>query len=118
MEAEDQEGPRPRPSRRQAEIARYVSIRCTDRLAGTGASVGSVADSYDDATAEAPNGTFKAELTETQGPRKDVEQVEQAIFQWITRYNEERLRSALDYVPPAEYEQDYRRSQEAVPQSA
>ncbi|WP_434100988.1 integrase core domain-containing protein [Streptomyces microflavus] len=36
-----------------------------------------------------------------QGPWKDVDQVERAIFQWITWYNEEWLHSALDYVPPA-----------------
>ncbi|WP_329138163.1 IS3 family transposase [Streptomyces sp. NBC_01476] len=100
--------------------SQYLSIRYTGRLAdiGASASVGSVADSYDNAMAEALNGTFKAELIEMQGPWKDVEQVERAIFQWITWYNEERLHSALDYVPPAEYEQDYWRSQEPVPQSA
>ncbi|MFB6784279.1 integrase core domain-containing protein, partial [Streptomyces sp. NPDC056352] len=51
--------------------------------------------------------TFKAELIEMQGPWTDVDQVERAIFQWITWYNEERLHSALDYVPPAEYEHDF-----------
>ncbi|MFI7139214.1 integrase core domain-containing protein [Streptomyces massasporeus] len=51
--------------------------------------------------AGALNGTLKAELIEMQGPRKDVEQVERALFQWITWYNEERLPSALDYVPSA-----------------
>ncbi|MGC9443001.1 integrase core domain-containing protein [Streptomyces sp. WG5] len=54
---------------------------------------------------EALNGTFKAELIEMRGPWKDVDQVEWAIFQWITWYNEERLHSTLDYVPPAEYEE-------------
>ncbi|WP_329171338.1 integrase core domain-containing protein [Streptomyces sp. NBC_01477] len=105
---------------RPVESSQYVSIRYTDRLAdiGAAASVGSVADSYDNAMAEALNGTFKAELIEMQGPWKDIDQVERTIFQWITWYNEERLHSALDYVPPAEYEQDYWRSQEPVPQSA
>jgi transposase InsO family protein len=100
--------------------SQYVSIRYTDRLAeiGAAASVGSVADSYDNAMAEALNGTFKAELIEMQGPWKDVDQVERAIFQWVTWYNEERLHSALDYVPPAEYERDWWRQQEATPQSA
>uniref|UniRef100_UPI003F68728C IS3 family transposase n=1 Tax=Streptomyces polyasparticus TaxID=2767826 RepID=UPI003F68728C len=100
--------------------SQYVSIRYTDRLAdiGASASVGSVADSYDNAMAEALNGTFKAELIEMQGPWKDVDQVERAIFQWITWYNEERLHSALDYVPSAEYERDFWQSQERVPQSA
>jgi transposase InsO family protein len=42
----------------------YLSIRYGQRLAEVGvtASVGSVADSYDNAMAEALNGTFKAEL--------------------------------------------------------
>ncbi|WTC18820.1 IS3 family transposase [Streptomyces cellulosae] len=100
--------------------SQYVSIRYTDRLAdfGASASVGSVADSYDNAMAEALNGTFKAELIEMQGPWNDVDQVERAIFQWVTWYNEERLHSALDYVPPAEYEEAFWRSQEQAPQSA
>ncbi|MFE7810466.1 integrase core domain-containing protein [Streptomyces sp. NPDC057433] len=95
-------------------------IRYTERLAdvGASASVGSVADSYDNTMAEAPNGTFKAELIEMQGPWRDFEQVERAIFQWVTWYNEERLHSALDYVPPAEYERDFQRSLEEEPQTA
>ncbi|MFD8766616.1 transposase [Streptomyces mirabilis] len=105
---------------RLVELAQYVSIRYTDRLAdiGASASVGSVADSYDNAMAEALNGTFKAELIEMQGPWKDPAQVERAIFQWVTWYNEERLHSALDYVPPAEYERDFWHRQEQTPQSA
>ncbi|WP_374109074.1 IS3 family transposase [Streptomyces sp. CC228A] len=100
--------------------SQYVSIRYTERLSeiGASASVGSVADSYDNAMAEALNGTFKAELIEMQGPWRDVDQVERAIFQWVAWYNEERLHSALDYVPPAEYERAWRRQQEATPQSA
>ncbi|MFI6357966.1 IS3 family transposase [Streptomyces sp. NPDC050743] len=100
--------------------SQYVSIRYTDRLAdiGASASVGSVADSYDNAMAEALNGTFKAELIEMQGPWTGFDQVERAIFQWVTWYNEERLHSALDYVPPAEYERDFWRSQERTPQAA
>jgi hypothetical protein len=49
---------------------------------------------------------------------RPYEEVERAIFQWITWCNEERLHSALDYVPPAEYEGVFWHSQEAVPQSA
>ena len=100
--------------------SQYASIRYTERLSeiGASASVGSVADSYDNAMAEALNGTFKAELIEMQGPWRDVDQVERAIFQWIAWYNEERLHSALGYVPPAEYERDWWRQQETTPQSA
>ncbi|GHC87999.1 hypothetical protein GCM10010349_74940 [Streptomyces flavofungini] len=81
--------------------SQYVSIRYTDRLADIGAcaSVGSVADSHDNAMAEALNGTFKAELTEMQGPWKDGDQAERAIFHWITWHSEEPLHPALDYVP-------------------
>ncbi|WP_443073597.1 integrase core domain-containing protein [Streptomyces sp. NBC_01429] len=53
-----------------------------------------------------------------QGPWRDVGQVERAIFQWVTWYNEERLHSALDYVPPAEYERDFWQSLGQAPQSA
>ncbi|OIJ68275.1 integrase core domain-containing protein [Streptomyces mangrovisoli] len=68
--------------------------------------------------AEALNGTFKAELIEMQGPWRDVDQVERAILPWIAWYSEERLHSALDYVPPAEYEDDFWQSREQAPQSA
>ncbi len=98
METPDQEGLRPDPPQRQGFAARYVSIRYTDRLAdiGASASVGSVADSYDNAMAEALNGTFKAELIEMQGPlegRRPSRAGDLPV--------EERLHSALDYIPPA-----------------
>jgi transposase InsO family protein len=100
--------------------SQYVSIRYTERLAeaGAAASVGSVADSYDNAMAEALNGTFKAELIERQGPWRDFDQVERAVFQWVGWYNAERLHSALGYVPPDEYEQDYWVNQRQPPQAA
>jgi transposase InsO family protein len=105
---------------RPVELAQYVSIRSTERWAevGASASVGSVADSYDNAMAEAVNGTFKAELIEHQGPWREFEQVERALFQWVASYNGERLHSALGYVPPDEYEQAYWAGLEPVPQTA
>jgi transposase InsO family protein len=42
-----------------------------------------------------------------QCPWKGVEQVERAVFQRITWRNEEHHRSALDHVPPAEYEEAF-----------
>ncbi len=52
--------------------SQYRSIRYTTRLSDVGImpSVGTVADSYDNAMAEALNGTFKAELIERCGPWK------------------------------------------------
>ncbi|MET7931825.1 IS3 family transposase [Streptomyces sp. NPDC005349] len=92
--------------------SQYVSIRHGDRLleAGATASVGSVADSYDNAMAEALNGSFQAELIEHQGPWRDADQVEHAVVQWVGWYNTERLHSALDYLPPEEFEATYYRS--------
>ncbi len=60
--------------------------------------------------AEALNGSFKAELIEHQGPWRDADQVERAIVQWVGWYNTERLHSALDYLPPEEFETAYYRS--------
>ncbi len=92
--------------------SQYVSIRYSERLmdVGAAASVGSVADSYDSAMTEALNGTFKAELIEHQGPWRDADQVERAVVQWVGWYNTERLHSALDYLPPEEFEAAYYRS--------
>ncbi|MFD7319465.1 IS3 family transposase [Streptomyces sp. NPDC059883] len=96
--------------------SQYVSIRYGERLieAGATASVGSVADSYDNAMAEALNGSFKAELIEHQGPWRDADQVERAVVQWVGWYNTERLHSALDYLPPEEFETQHYRSQAAT----
>ncbi len=94
--------------------SQYLSLRYSERLeaAGVAASVGSVADSYDNAMAEALNGTFKAELIEHAGPWATLRQVEQALVAWVGWYNNERLHSALGYVPPAEYEQAHAQQSE------
>ena len=86
--------------------SQYTSIRYTDRLetAGLAASIGTVGDSYDNAMAEALNGSFKAELIELQGPWRTRRELEIAIVKWIDWYNHRRLHSAIGDVPPAEHE--------------
>jgi putative transposase len=87
----------------------YLAIRYTERLEAAGAvgSVGSKGDSFDNALAETVNGLYKAELINRQGPWRSVEQVESETAAWVHWWNSQRLHTACDYVPPAEYEAAY-----------
>jgi transposase InsO family protein len=82
--------------------SQYLSIRYGQRLAQVGvtASVGSVADSYDNAMAEALNGTFKAELIDRR-TWPDQATVERAVLQWVGRYTTAgyTARSATSHPP-------------------
>jgi putative transposase len=93
----------------------YLSFRYASRLADLGvtASVGTVADSYDNAMAETLNGTFKAELIHRRTWRTR-DQVELAVVEWVHWYNHQRLHSAIGHLPPAEYEAAYYRSTSAL----
>ena len=86
--------------------SQYTAIRYSDRLADAriAASIGTVADSYDNAMAEALNGTFKAELVKLHGPWRTRAELETAIINWIYWYNERRLHGEIGDMPPAEYE--------------
>ncbi len=94
----------------------YLAIRYTERLEATGAvgSVGSKGDSFDNALAETVNGLYKAELINRQGPWRSVEQVELETAAWVHWWNAQRLHTACDYVPPAEYEAAYWAEQEVA----
>jgi putative transposase len=86
----------------------YLSIRYTERLLEAGAmrSVGSRGDSYDNALAESINGLYKAEVIHRQAWRS-LEQVELATAEWVDWWNQRRLHTAIDDLPPAEYEARY-----------
>ena len=94
----------------------YLSIRYTERLAEEQAvtSVGSRGDSYDNALAESVNGLYKSELiyNEHEGPWRTVEDVELATLSWVHWWNTERLLEPIGYVPPAEFEQNWRKEVE------
>ena len=94
--------------------SQYTSIRYTDRLAlaGLAASIGTVGDSYDNAMAEALNGTFKAELIQLHGPWRTRRQLEIAVVEWIDWYNHRRLHSQIGDIPPAEHETNWYRQQD------
>ena len=104
--------------RRPLESAQYTSIRYTDRLvdAGLSASVGTIGDSYDNAMAEALNGTFKAELIKLHGPWRTRHQLEIAIIEWVDWYNHRRIHSEIGDLPPAELETNWYRQQDLAPQ--
>jgi len=93
----------------------YTSIRYTERLAAAGVerSVGSVGDSYDNALAESINGLYKTEVIWRRGPWRTIDAVEYATLVWVDWFNNRRLLEPLGYVPPAEFEAAYYRSQES-----
>ena len=82
----------------------FTSYRYTERLADAGiaASIGSIGDSYDNAMAEALNGTYKAELIRRGGPWKTRHQAEFATIEWIDWYNTTRLHGEIGHIPPLE----------------
>ncbi len=98
----------------------YTSIRYTERLAAAGVerSVGSVGDSYDNALAESINGLYKTEVIYRRGPWRSIDAVEYATLVWVDWFNNRRLLEPLGYVPPAEYEAAYYRSQESQAMAA
>jgi putative transposase len=89
--------------------SQYTSIHYSERLADVGVmpSIGSVGDSYDNAMAEALNGTFKAELIARCRPWKTKAATEIATYEWISWYNHTRLHTSIGDIPPAEYEANY-----------
>jgi putative transposase len=93
--------------------SQYTSIRYSDRLAelDIAASIGSVGDSYDNAMAEALNGTYKAELVELHGPWRSRRQLEIATIEWVDWYNASRLHSEIGDIPPTEHEAHWYRQQ-------
>jgi len=89
--------------------SQYVSIRYSERLAEAGIepSVGSRGDSYDNALAETINGLYKAELIHRRAPWKSRQSLELATLEWVAWFNNQRLHSAIGYIPPAEAEANY-----------
>ena len=68
-------------------------------------------DSYDNALAESIIGLFKTEVIRSRGPWRSIEAVEFATLQWVNWFNTRRLLEPIGYLPPAEFEEAYYRSQ-------
>ena len=91
--------------------SQYTSIAFAETLVleGIAASIGSIGDAYDNALAETTIGLFKTEAVSRHspfltGPLKTIDDVEYAMMEWVDWYNNRRLHSQLNYVPPDEYE--------------
>ena len=97
--------------------SQFTSVRFTERLEEIGArpSIGTVADSFDNALAETTNGLYKAECV--YGPDAagwdDVEHLELATLSWVAWFNEQRLHGYCDDVPPTELEAAFYAAQQA-----
>ena len=107
--------------------SQYTSIAFAETLVleGIAASIGSVGDAYDNALAETTIGLFKTEAVGRgspflNGPLRTIDDVEYTTMEWVDWFNNRRLHSQLDYVPPEEYEAAYyahsQTSQPATPQ--
>jgi putative transposase len=99
--------------------SQFTSVRFTERLDELGArpSIGTVADSYDNALAETTNGLYKAECVygpDTDG-WDDVDELELATLGWVHWFNEHRLHSHCRDVPPAEFEAAFYAAQQPNP---
>lgn len=96
----------------------YLSIAHTDRLDDIGArpSIGTVADSFDNAMAESVIGLFKTELhrnpavlARNGGHWRGLDDLEIATCGWVSWFNGERFHGELDDFTPIEFEQAYYR---------
>ena len=98
---------------RSIEPSQYLAIRYTERLGEAGAvsSVGSRGDSYDNALAETVHGLYKTELVYRAGAWSGVHHLELHTARWVEWWNQRRLHSACNWIPPAEFEEAYYRHQ-------
>jgi putative transposase len=99
--------------------SQFTSVRFTERLDEIGArpSIGTIADSFDNALAETTNGLYKAECVygpDTNG-WDDADELELATLSWVHWFNEDRLHSHCDDVPPAEFEAAFYAAQHTDP---
>lgn len=103
--------------------SQFTSVAFTERLAEIGArpSIGTVADSFDNALAETINGLYKAECVygpDAETGWDDVDQVELATLSWVHWFNTERLHSWCGDTPPAEFEAAFYAAKQTTPTGA
>ena len=100
--------------------SQFTSVRFTERLDEIGArpSIGTVADSFDNALAETTNGLYKTECVygpDAPRPWDDVGDLELATLAWVHWFNHERLHGHCGDLPPVEFEAAHYAAQQAAP---
>lgn len=100
--------------------SQFTSVRFTERLDEIGArpSIGTVADSFDNALAETTNGLYKTECVygpDAPRPWDDVDELELATLSWVHWFNHDRLHGHCDHVPPAEFEAAFYAAEQSAP---
>lgn len=100
--------------------SQFTSVRFTERLDEIGArpSIGTVADSFDNALAETTNGLYKTECVygpDASRPWDDVDELELATLSWVHWFNEHRLHGHCGDIPPAEFEAAFYAAQQISP---
>ena len=90
--------------------SQYTSNDYTQTLDDHGlqASIGTVGDAYDNASAESFVDSFKTELIRDRVWRTRT-QLELAVVEYVAWFNTERLHTSLGGIPPAEYERQHAR---------
>ena len=61
-------------------------------------------------------GLYKTEVIRRRGPWRGFEDVEYATLEWVAWFNTQRLLEPLGYLPPAEFEEQYHRTQATQPE--
>jgi putative transposase len=100
--------------------SQFTSVRFTERLDEIGArpSIGTIADSYDNALAETTNGLYKTECVfgpDAPRPWDDVDELELATLSWVHWFNHERLHGHCGDIPPSEFEAAHYAAQQTDP---
>jgi putative transposase len=100
--------------------SQFTSVRFTERLDEIGArpSIGTVADSFDNALAETTNGLYKTECVygpDAPRPWEDVAELELATLSWVHWFNHERLHGHCGDIPPVEFEAAHYTAQQTTP---
>ena len=99
--------------------SQFTSVRFTERLDEIGArpSIGTIADSFDNALAETTNGLYKTECV--YGPDTTgwdgVDELELATLGWVHWFNDQRLHGHCQDIPPTEFETAFYAAQQASP---